>query len=141
MIDSFQGPYRFLSNFYPSIVDLDGVAYPTVEHAYQAAKTTDWDEQKAIRDSATPGAAKRAGRHVKIRPEWEDIKLSVMKVLVIRKFRNSHKLMKLLLGTKPHALVEGNRWHDTFWGRCYCSKCNGSGENHLGRILMEIRDI
>ena len=134
-INSFQGEYRWLSNFWPAQIKWEGHIYPTVEHAYQAAKTVDASEQEAIRKCSTPGKAKRCGRNLTIRPDWEECKLLVMRSLVLLKFRDNPDLKVKLLSTGEAELVEGNPWGDTFWG-----VCNGVGENHLGRILMEVRE-
>jgi ribA/ribD-fused uncharacterized protein len=132
-IDSFDGPWRFLSNFHPAVVHLDGVAFPTVEHAFQAAKTVDSVEREMVRSASTPGRAKRAGRKVTLRPGWDDIRVEVMAALVAEKFRHPH-LADALLATGEAVLVEGNHWGDTFWG-----VSGGQGTNHLGRILTEVR--
>ena len=132
MIKSFSGDYRFLSNFYPVEVVLDGVTYPTVENAYQAAKTLDLEKRKEFLD-VSPGAAKRLGRRLEIRPDWDDVKLSVMTRLNEQKYMQPD-LRKKLCDTYPQDLVEGNTWGDTFWG-----VCDGKGSNHLGKILMAIR--
>jgi hypothetical protein len=129
----FAGEYRFLSNFWLSPVQLDGVMYPTVEHAYQAAKTADVGARRQIQACPTPGQAKRMGRHVPIRPDWESSKLEVMYSLVRQKFRDP-ELGRRLLATGRDALIEGNEWGDRYWG-----VCRGTGENHLGRILMRVR--
>lgn len=129
----FRGDYAFLSNFYPVQVTYAGRVYPTTEHAYQAAKTTDPDERLAIALAPTPGAAKRAGRYVKLRPDWESVKLAVMEELLREKFREP-RLRKLLVDTHPEKLVEDNTWGDRFWG-----VYEGRGENHLGKLLMKIR--
>lgn len=133
-ITEFGGGYRFLSNFYPADVWLDYELYPSVEHAYQAAKTSDLDQRKVIRDLKTPGDAKRLGRRIPLREDWEDVKLQIMYNLVWRKFKHHPELGQKLLGTGDVQLVEGNRWGDTFWGTCL-----GKGENHLGKILMMVR--
>lgn len=134
MIGNFSGGYRWLSNFYPVVVLLDGESYVTVEHAYQAAKSLDEDERTLIRRMSTPGGAKRVGKILTIRSDWQQLRLSIMNSLLLQKF--SHPRLKTSLReTAPHELVEGNTWGDTFWG-----VCDGAGENHLGRLLMEIRD-
>lgn len=133
-IESFSGEYRFLSNFYPAAVHLDGVVYPTVEHAYQAAKTLDPEERETIRLSPSPSIAKKLGRHLRMRQDWEEIKLETMALLVIEKFETNIDLATKLLGTGQAELVEGNWWGDTYWG-----VCRGKGENNLGRILMATR--
>jgi N-glycosidase YbiA len=132
-IDKFDGGYRFLSNFYMHPVKLDGVIYPSSEHGYQAAKTLDPAQREIIRTCSTPGQAKRAGKKVSLRPDWESVKLQVMEDLVRQKF-NSPGLKELLLSTNNDELVEGNAWGDTYWG-----VCNGRGQNHLGKILMKVR--
>lgn len=135
-IRSFSGAHRFLSNFYPSPwVELDGLCYPTVEHAYQAAKTLDAERRYRIQQLATPGAAKRAGRVVPLRAGWEDRKVAVMRSLLERKFVEKN-LRAALLATGDAVLIEGNDWGDTFWG-----VCRGVGENWLGRLLMDVRAV
>lgn len=133
MIDSFTGQYRFLSNFEPSNVELDGRLYRTVEHAYQAAKTLDDAERVKIQRMETPGAAKKAGQRVALRKDWEDVKIDVMTDLVEKKFA-VEPLRSKLRATGESKLVEGNWWGDTFWG-----VCKGKGENKLGKILMKVR--
>ncbi len=134
-IDDFQGKYQFLSNFYPAQVQLNGVYYPTVEHAYQAAKTRDPEERKLIANQKTPGRARRAGRKVTIRKEWGLVKVTTMEHLVWQKFKNNKVLAEKLIDTGNAQLIEGNTWRDTFWG-----VCNGQGQNKLGKILMEVRN-
>lgn len=136
MINNFRGKYAFLSNFYPSVVEVDGIEYPTVEYAFQATKTFNSVEREFILKQKTPGKAKKAGRKVKIRPDWEEIKTSIMFYLVRQKFKNDVKLKNKLIATKDEELVEGNNWGDTFWGIC-----RGVGENHLGKILMKVRKV
>lgn len=133
VIVEFKGKYRFLSNFWPAEVRLDGVVYPTVEHAYQAAKTRRPEWREKIRQCATPGQAKRMGSKVPIRPEWDAVKVAVMKDLLEQKFSRLD-LYHSLLATGYEELVEQNTWGDRFWG-----VCNGTGQNRLGLLLMEIR--
>lgn len=134
MINAFHGEHAFLSNFYPSPVTWDGVTYPTVEHAFQAAKTHNQEDRLAILTAATPGRAKKLGRKVALRTDWEGIKLSVMRNLLEQKFKEDD-LALWLAETDGEELVEGNHWGDTFWG-----VCGGIGENHLGKLLMGIRE-
>lgn len=133
-IDSFSGEYGFLSNFSPSEVVWMGDRFPTVEHAYQAAKSRDVIVRRSFAYIETPGEAKRQGRKVQIRDDWESIKINVMRTLLIQKFRDP-VLRAKLKATAPHELIEGNWWNDTFWG-----VCRGIGKNNLGKLLMEIRD-
>lgn len=134
MIGSFQGEYRYLSNFWRCKVEFDGVCYPSVENAFQAAKTLDLKRRKPF-ESYTSFDAKKYGHQLDIREDWEDVKLDIMYQLVKDKFTNNSNLEVLLVMTKDHELVEGNTWGDVFWG-----VCKGKGENHLGKILMRVRD-
>lgn len=134
MINQFQGIYRFLSNFYPARVTYNGVQFPSVEHAYVAAKTLDLKLQRDIAAVSSPGEVKRMGRRLMLRPDWEKVKLSVMEDLVRQKFTNDENLWAGLTGTGNQELIEGNHWGDTFWG-----VCRGKGQNHLGKILMKVR--
>lgn len=124
--------HRWLSNFWPAPVTLDGVTYPSVENAYQAAKTQDTTLRIPFQHY-TSTEAKRNGRKLPIRPDWEQIKLPLMRALVAAKFAHP-TLRAQLLATEDAFIAEGNYWRDTFWG-IY----NGTGTNHLGRILMEVR--
>ena len=134
-INCFDGEFGFLSNFCPSKIEFEGIVFPTVEHAFQAAKTLDLEERKRIAKLETAGKAKRAGRKVVLREDWEEIKVAIMFELCLEKF--SQPIFKeLLLATGNARLVEGNTWNDTFWG-----VCNGIGKNNLGNILMEIRRL
>ena len=144
MIKEFKDEYKFLSNFYilPNALNIQGVLYISVEHAFQAAKTVDPTERRRIAALPKPGQAKRAGRHVFLRSDWEKIKLPMMESLVRQKFRRNAELLARLLRTGEKKLVEGNWWHDNFWGNCNCVerlKCQREGINNLGRILMKLR--
>lgn len=131
-IDSFSGEHRFLSNFWPVSVQLDGREYPTVENAYQAAKTKKDSERIQFLD-LTAGQAKRLGSKLILRKDWDRIKVPVMNYLLRQKFSVPY-LRDLLIQTGDAELIEGNDWGDTFWG-----VCNNVGQNHLGKLLMEIR--
>lgn len=134
-ITSFNGDYRWLSNFWHARVILDGVSYPTVENAYQAAKTLVPLARERF-ERCTPGEAKRLGRKVKMRSDWERVKLAIMRDLIAQKFAPGSRLAASLLATGKAEIIEGNSWGDRFWG-----VCNGTGQNHLGRLLMERRAI
>ena len=139
MIVEFDGDYAFLSNFYPSTIYHEGITYPTNEHFFQAMKTLDIDERKAIAAAETPGLAKRMGRNVKLRPDWEKIKVDVMRLGLILKFTDA-ELAEKLIATGDEELVEGNWWHDNTWGNCHCTECSRKGgRNLLGMLLMELR--
>lgn len=134
-ITSFSGKYRFLSNFYPSDVILDKCVYPTVEHAYQAAKTDFVGQRNLIQQASTPGGAKRLGRMVSMRPEFVENRIQIMLELVRQKFGNP-ALRDSLMATCNQTLIEGNTWNDRFWGQCPI----GVGRNELGTILMKVRE-
>ncbi len=138
-IDAFTGDYHALSNFAPARVTLDGVAYPTVEHAYQAAKTLEPEARDGILAASTPDLARKIGRRLTVRPDWPEVKVGVMRDLIRQKFENDGP-GKVLVATGKAELVEGNTWHDNFWGQCRCPGCAGvAGLNWLGRLLMETR--
>lgn len=133
-IDRFSGPHRFLSNFYPCHIRYEGIVYPSTEHAFQAAKTMNDLERRVISKMKSSSEAKRAGRRVSLRSDWDRVRLGIMEELNRQKYAYSD-MKKLLLSTGDEELIEGNTWNDTFWG-----VCNGKGKNHLGRILMRIRE-
>lgn len=134
MIDSFKGEYGFLSNFYASPIVMLGFQFPTVEHAFQAMKMTTFEHFEWVRTCNGPGSAKKLAHRLKIRDDWESVKIQVMRECLLQKFA-IRELREKLERTRPHDLVEGNTWNDCFWG-----VCRGVGHNHLGKLLMEIRD-
>lgn len=139
-IMSFDGEYAFLSNFADSPIFYDGIVYPTNEHFFQAMKTLDEDERLKIAKAPTPGVAKRLGRKVQLRSDWEKVKVDVMRFGLQLKFTN-RELAQKLINTGDARLIEGNSWHDNTWGICFCEKCqNTSGQNLLGELLMELRE-
>lgn len=135
-IERFVDEFAFLSNFFPSTIFVDGVKYPTVEHAYQAHKTLNHEERQVIRETKTPGKAKQLGRSVTLREDWDDVKIDVMRTLIRLKFENP-LLRELLICTNDAKLIEKNYWNDRFWGFCIC---RGEGQNWLGKILEEVRE-
>ena len=141
VIDNFDGVNEFLSNYFPSAIigKDDGIKYPTVEHYFQAHKTMDLEDRQKIADAHTPGMAKRAGRAIDLRPDWEKVKDSIMWEAVLLKF-SIPELKEKLIKTGNAQLIEGNTWHDNYWGDCKCENCaNRVGYNRLGGILMTVR--
>lgn len=140
MINCFDGEFAFLSNFYESPIKYNGtVTMPTVEHYFQAAKASEPLDFLKIAAAETPGKAKRLGRKCKMRADWEDIKMNVMREALRKKFSDP-ELKAKLLATGDQRLKEGNTWHDNFWGVCYCDRCQDiMAYNHLGKLLMELR--
>ena len=140
MITEFDGKYAFLSNFFYAPFVYDGIIYPTNEHFFQAMKTLDQEKRKQIAEAKTPGAAKRMGRQVQLREDWEEVKYTAMRVGVERKFDAHPGIAEKLIATGDAILIEGNSWHDNTWGSCFCPKCAAiAGKNWLGEILMERR--
>jgi ribA/ribD-fused uncharacterized protein len=143
-IRSFSGDWIFLSNFYPVSIALDGVTYGSVEHAYQAAKTLDPKQrEKFSYVGVSASQAKRMGKSLQLRSDWEEVKVSIMRDLLLQKFYPTI-LRRKLLCTFTAQLIEGNYWHDTWYGVCEGTCKQGphepKGENVLGKLLMEIRD-
>lgn len=140
-IARFDGEHAFLSNFHPSHFTYCYIEWPTVEHAFQALKTTDHRTRQRIAALAKPGEAKKAGRSLHLRPGWDAIRKQVMLDLLIAKFRQHPGYAERLAATGSRLLVEGNTWHDQFWGSCECGReaCLPAGYNYLGRLLMAVR--
>lgn len=113
---------------------MDEVKYPTVEHAYQASKTIFDGERARILEVATPGEAKRRGRYVTLRPDWDKHKVNVMYELLRQKF-HVISLAHQLAATGDEELIEGNDWRDSYWG-----VYRGEGKNVLGKLLMKVRE-
>ena len=137
VIDEFTGRHFFLSNFFERGVD----GYP-VENWYQSFKTLDEVTRMKIRVAGSPGLAKRLGRKVSLRRDWEEIKDPIMFGLLLLKFEDGDLRAKLL-ATGSAILVEGNDWHDNYWGDCRCGSelCREEGENMLGQLLMKVRRL
>ena len=121
----------------------EGRNYPSVEHAFVAAKSKDEMFRKMISElpADKAGVAKQRGRKVKLRSNWDLMKISLMKRFLMQKF-SYHEFKSLLLSTGNAYLEEGNYWHDNYWGNCHCKKCkNIEGKNQLGKLLMKVRKI
>lgn len=134
VINSFRGDFGFLSNFHEATIYVDGERYRSVEHAYQAYKTMDPWSRRLIREAKSPGEAKKLGKSVLLRGDWDSVKIDMMRSFVRKKFENPF-LRPLLLATGDAELIEGNTWNDREWG-----VCRGVGQNLLGKILMKVRD-
>ncbi len=131
-IGSFHNEYRFLSNFWDVPVTYKGLTYLNSEAAFQAQKCVDEAEKEQFTTLRTSDA-KRLGRHVQLRPDWEDVKIAIMEEIVLAKFTQNEDLKQQLLATGDMVLEEGNTWHDLYWG---VDAKTREGQNHLGRILM-----
>lgn len=137
-IEQFRGQYFFLSNFYDAPVTYLGLTYQNNEAAFQSAKVigTKRESQRRAFTHLAPNEAKRKGRHVLLRPDWEKAKDQVMYEIVKDKFTNNPDLQEKLLATGNAILTEGNTWHDVYWGYDIRQK---RGQNKLGKILMRVR--
>lgn len=134
-IDRFRGDYGFLSNFWEVPVTYQGLTYGSNEAAFQAQKCMT-EEEKRLFTRMRPSEAKKTGRQVALRPDWEAVKVGLMEEIVRAKFTQNEDLKWRLIGTGDADLEEGNTWHDTCWG---VDAKTGEGRNHLGKILMKIR--
>ncbi len=128
----FQGEYRWLSNFVPVDIEFDDVIYPSVEHAYVAAKCNDICDRSPIQ-KMTAGQAKRYGKTMHLSPWFESSKISIMRGFLDQKF-SKEPYRQLLIDTDGSYIEETNAWGDTFWG-----VCDGKGQNILGVLIMQIR--
>ncbi|MCH9665487.1 MAG: NADAR family protein [Gammaproteobacteria bacterium] len=129
----------FMSNMHAATVKYEGLTFRSSEAAYQAAKTLDLDAR--IPFTRMNGyQAKRAGKSLTLRPHWDEIKMSVMREILLIKFSDGY-LAQRLIDTAPFTLIESVYWHDNFWGNCTCHRCQHiTGLNCLGKLLTEIRE-
>lgn len=143
LISSFDGEYDFLSNFWSAPFDCGGRVVPTAEHAFQAQKAQRGDThvKELVLSATTPAHAKRLGRRVKLRPDWDEVKVGVMRRILAFKFARGSALAGRLVATFPAHLIEGNTWGDTFWGCVHPTPGSNlwAGANNLGILLMERR--
>ena len=136
-ITSFTGEYSFLSNFYPAPVTYMGQTYANSEAAFQAQKSSFVVERRrfSIYHMHDPAEAKRKGRKISLRPDWDKVRTNFMYEICMSKFLQNPDLRDALIATGDAVLEEGNSWGDIYWG-----KVNGRGTNMLGQILMDIRE-
>ena len=136
MIKEFKNQYFFLSNFYEYPIYYNKLVFCNAEAAFQAQKViNEKDQYKFINLNASQ--ARKLGKTVQLKKDWEEIKDNVMYEIVKRKFTINKELQQKLLETKEEELVEGNWWHDTYWG---VDSKTGIGQNKLGKILMKVRE-
>lgn len=143
-IGPFTGEHRFLSNFFPVEVYYDETLWSSAEHAYQAAKTFDSRARAKIFHAQTAGQAKRLGRKVPLRSDWNEVQIPIMLAILRAKFADPW-LAERLLFTGDAELVEVNSWGDRFWGQVWETRAGENrqgafiGQNHLGKLLMQVR--
>lgn len=140
VIDRFDGDFHFLSNFEMWSLKYKDMVFRSSEHAYQSEKSTSPGYRLYVQNQLTAGSAKQLGRRAQLRPDWEEIKVGVMEAILKEKFSHP-ELKRRLLATGDAVLIEGNWWHDNFWGNCTCERreCQPPGENMLGQLLMKLR--
>jgi ribA/ribD-fused uncharacterized protein len=139
MINSFRDDKFFLSNFYLHPIAWNGLIFPASENAFQSEKTLNKLERIPF-TLYSPGRAKRKGKKLILREDWEEIKVPMMFTILLVKFSDP-ELRDKLLATDGEELIEGNNWHDNFWGACECIECQYIEKlNKLGILLMEVRD-
>ena len=141
IIDNFRDKYSFLSNFYRISVIYKGHAYKSSEHAFAAAKAVNEKDRQYVADSTTPSIAKRRGREIPYKHDWDNIRVMEMGMIVYCKFSQNKWLHDQLCATGDGILIEGNTWGDNFWGMTRDAQGNWVGENYLGRTLMSVRNI
>jgi ribA/ribD-fused uncharacterized protein len=151
MITEFNHEFIFLSNFYwceiqesTTYFDIHktklNLCWPSAEHFYQSLKTNNLEEKLKILRCNTSSKAKKLGSKLTLIPNWDKIKIEKMKLVVTEKFKQNLELKELLIETYPEKLMEGNYWHDNFWGKCFCDVCKQNiAKNMLGIILMQVR--
>jgi len=138
MINHFRGEYGWLSNFADCPIELNGITYPSVENAYMSCKSSDSQWKLFCRDNDA-STVKKKSKEIELRKGWDNIKLTAMKHCLFAKFYQE-PFKSRLLATGDQNIVEGNYWNDTFWGVDLKQNPN-VGENHLGRLIMEVRKV
>ena len=141
MIKFSRNNYPSFSNFHIAPITFQGLTYSSSEAAFQSIKTINCEERLQF-TQLSPSAAKKLGRKIKLRPDWEEIKYPLMVEVCYAKFSQNPALKHLLLNTGDEEIVENTTaWHDNIWGNCECPKCaNIEGQNLLGKALMEVRE-
>jgi ribA/ribD-fused uncharacterized protein len=151
MINDFRGENSFLSNFHilQNPIYFGNIVFITSEHLYQALKTLIYEERAWIASQPTPREAKWAGskkgyrgRIITLREDWDqdEVRWNAMFFACMLKYSTNYDLAAKLIATHPKQLIEGNRWHDNYWGDCYCDGCrNKQGLNNLGLVQMQFR--
>lgn len=137
MINQFRGVNAFLSNMYPCELTYNGIKFNNLESLFQSFKAIDKQHEYG---GLVGKVAKAKGRKEKLPANWNEVRVELMYGCLYLKFSQNPKLLERLLATGNEELVEGNTWHDTFWGVCTCRECKGRGDNILGKLLMKVRE-
>jgi ribA/ribD-fused uncharacterized protein len=140
VINSFSGEYEFLSTFWPCTIRMYGLVFLCAEQLYQWHKLAREEDRQLMLTQVYGLDAKRFGRKCLIIPDWDDIRTGVMLTVLLAKFEQNSGLKLWLGNTRPKLLIAGNHWGDTYWGKIWTAH-DWLGENHLGRLLMIVRDV
>ena len=135
-IYQFQDEYRWLSNFSKCPITINDITYPSIEHAYQSAKSPLNSWKSFCSTTPSPAIIKKHSRNIKLIKNWEDVKVNIMRGCLIQKY-SQEPYKSLLLKTGNAYIQEGNSWGDVFWGVDIHTK---KGQNTLGKLIMEIRN-
>lgn len=130
----------FLSNMFPCKIEYEGYTYNNVEAAFQAQKNSSHMYKYGL-TFMDGKQAKREGRKIQLRPDWEEVKDFIMLNIVRAKFDQNKELRDKLLSIPKSELIEYNTWHDNYWGHCTCPRCKDKAKyNILGIILLEVKE-
>jgi hypothetical protein len=131
---------RWLSNFFKCSIKYKDLTFTSAEQMYVYFKVKNKEDKQLILNTATAVEAKKIGRQAPMMDNWDNIKLRCMEYIITQKFIQNTSLKEKLIATDNKILIEGNYWHDNFWGICSCDKCKDLiGQNNLGFILMKVR--
>lgn len=136
-IAGFFREHRWLSNFHMCPVTVEGITYPSSEHAYMAQKTDSRAIKEHIATIEKAAEVKRYGQTIPLRPNWDEYRIIAMTKVLYAKFTQNEDLKVLLLETGDKVLKETNWWNDRFWGE----DVNGNGKSMLGHCLMLVRSM
>ena len=141
VVSSFNDSYAFLSNFYYSQIKYEGHTFMTLEHCFQAQKAVTDQDKRVIMSAPTPEKARKLGNDMKLREDWEEVRLKILTECIRIKFEPDSTLADKLIGTGSKLLVDGNYSHEMFYGSCLCDDHkNQPGQNILGKSLMRWRN-
>jgi len=140
MINTFRGKYNWLSNFYQCDIIYEGKHWKSSEHIYQAMKCVHEEDKEKIRKCSLREIKSEVLKYEQV-DNWHDsLKDEIMEMALYLKFSQNPYLVKKLIDTGEDEIIEGNYWHDNYWGDCQCDNCHSIlGLNKLGIMLMNIR--
>jgi len=132
----FFGSYRFLSNFQPCTIVMDGLVFSSSEAVYMSRKTEKPEIKKEF-TLLTPSQARKHGQEIELSDPvaWEFDRVIAMYDACWAKFTQNDELRHALINTGTKRLEETNDWGDKFWG----ADQFGNGRSMLGKVLMSIR--